>query len=139
MRQLGMSRGTFYKYKRMMLLQSADILRERSAKLLYEELNITQLRLEKKLRELQNIIQGAETKPKEKIEAMRLQRDIILDIARLQVELPDVIKDHKLKLKRDDVTLVVSTDDISQQVNDDSNGVTERSTDINEQKEPATV
>jgi alpha-galactosidase/6-phospho-beta-glucosidase family protein len=94
MQLLNMQPSTYYRYKRQMLQQNAEAIANRTRELVYEDLQVTQQRLEQKLRELQEMIDNPSTRAKERIEAIKLHGEITLNIARLQVETPKVLALH---------------------------------------------
>jgi len=126
MQLLSMQPSTYYRYKRQMLQQNAEAIANRTRELVYEDLQVTQQRLEQKLRELQQMIDNPATKPKERIEAIKLHGEITLNIARLQVETPKVLALHDehspLQLPQADKPLLEDASKTRQTDEDDEAG-----------------
>lgn len=95
MQRLNMAQATYYRYKARVLDAMQPYIAARRSELIAQELQMTQDRLEQQYRVLQETIDNPATKNKERIEAVKAQRQIAIDIAKLQVEAPKVLMQHE--------------------------------------------
>lgn len=95
MQRLNMAQATYYRYKARVLDAMQPYIAARRSELIAQELQMTQDRLEQQYRVLQDTIDNPATKNKERIEAVKAQRQIAIDIAKLQVEAPKVLMQHE--------------------------------------------
>lgn len=94
MRMLNLSHVTYYQHKKRLLLQTKELAKARDIAVVAEDIVLTQSRLEQKVRELQHIIEEKDTKARDKTEAIRVQAEIILQIAKISVETDTILASY---------------------------------------------